>query len=752
MLSMHSWEIWSEKTKRVFPLFPKFLNRIVLANEVSIKLKSSRLLLAALSITLASGLSFPIQGALADCGESDCCKNKDEKKAEDTGAKKSMLKTESKKKTDSRSGINPSFMDKKKLPGNDFYLFANGTWLKNTPIPDEYDRWGQLNIIRDQNLTILKSILEEARSNEKAEAGSNKKKIGDLYFCGMNQKKIDADGLKPLKQDIEDVEKLSNLTELRKEVADLHQKGISAFFDISSGQDFKNSEMVIGQLFQGGLGLPDRDYYLNEDKESKELLKKYEKHVARMLDLMGEKQSREKAATVLRLETDLAKASMKNTDCRDPFKIYHKMSIEELDKLTPNFSWSDYLTEIGHGKIDTVNVGQPEFLKALDKMLKEEKLDDWKTYLKWHLIDSTSPYLASKYEDANFDFYGKVLTGKKVNQPRWKRVAQTLDHFMGEAVGQLYVKDNFTPEAKEKALHLVNTLKEVLREDLNSLEWMDKDTRKNALEKLNSFGLKIGYPDEWRDYSKLTIERDDSYLTNIFEGEKFEFHRNLDKVGKPVDRNEWFMSPQTVNAYYSPELNEIVFPAGILQPPIFDPTADDATNLGAMGMVIGHEMTHGFDDQGSKFDGKGNLKNWWSKADLKRFKERIALIENQYSNYKVGAGTNFKGKLVAGEAAADLGGLTIAYKALKKLYKDKPDEKDKNGFTPEQRFFLSFAQAWATNIRPEKERMMTAVDPHPTPHFRVNGTLANMDEFEKAFPLDKGSAMMLPKDKRCRIW
>ncbi|MCB9470553.1 MAG: M13 family metallopeptidase [Candidatus Obscuribacterales bacterium] len=719
-------------------------------------MKSAKSILIALTLTLAPLYLISPPAALSDCGgdSEDCCKAKDEK-GKDNKKAEEKVKDDTKSNTAllGKSGVNPDFMDQKALPGKDFYLYANGTWLKNTPIPDEYDKWGVLNIINDQNLKKLKNILEAAKANDKAEAGSNEDKIGRLYTMGMDQEKIDSQDLEPLKDELAKVDEIKDLDQLQKATAKLHLKGVNAFFNLTSGQDFKDSEMVIGQLFQGGLGLPDRDYYLNDDKESKELLAKYEKHVARMLGLIGEKDTEKKAATILKLETAMAKASMKNTDMRDPFKIYHKMSIKEIDELMPDFKASTYLTEIGHENIDSINVGQPDFLKAVNKLLKEESLEDWKTYLKWHLIDGTSPYLAAKYEDANFDFFGKTLTGKKVNLPRWKRVSQTIDRYMGEALGQLYVRDNFTPKAKEKAMHLVNALKDVLRDDLKTLEWMDEETRKNAITKLNSFGLKIGYPDEWRDYSKLQI-KDDSYLANIFRGEEFEFHRNLDKIGKPVDRNEWFMSPQTVNAYYSPELNEIVFPAGILQPPIFDPDADDATNLGAMGMVIGHEMTHGFDDQGSKFDGKGNLKNWWSEADLKRFKERIALIETQYSNYKVGAGTNFKGKLVAGEAAADLGGLTIAHKALKNLYKDKISEKDENGFTPEQRFFLSFAQAWATNIRPEKERMMTAVDPHPTPHFRVNGTVANMDSFEEAFSLkdDSSASMMLPSDKRCRIW
>lgn len=671
--------------------------------------------------------------------------------ANEKNSKPKELCSNSCKTTQISKGINIKFMDKSCPPGKDFYRYANGTWLKNTSIPDEYDRWGMLNIIRDNNLKKLRTILETIASEKNLESGSNKQKIGDFYYSGMNEKQIEADDLSPLNEELSNIDKISNLEDLRKEVARLHLKGVNVLFNVSSGQDFKDSESVIGQAFQGGLGLPDRDYYTNTDEKSKTLRKKYVKHVSRMLKLIGLKNSDSLSSKVMNIESQLAKASMKNTDMRNPDKIYHKMTVKKMNKLTPNFNWSDYLNDIGHGDIKDVNVGQPDFLKALDGMLKEVSINDWKVYMKWHLIDDTSAYLSNRFVDANFDFFGKVLTGKKENQPRWKRVVNTIDALAGEALGQLYVQENFKPEAKVKALRLVNALKDVLKDDLEELEWMDKSTRKNALKKMNQFGLKIGYPDKWRDYSKLSTDRK-SYMANIFRGREFEFHRQLKKIGKPVDRNEWYMTPQTVNAYYSPEMNEIVFPAGILQPPIFDPDTDDATNLGAMGMVIGHEMTHGFDDQGSKFDGKGNLKNWWSKDDLKRFKDRIALIENQYGNYKVPAGTNFKGKLVAGEAAADLGGLTLAYKALKKLHPDLQKKKDKNGFTKEQRFFLSFAQAWATNIRPEKERMMTMVDPHPTPHFRVNGTLANMDVFESAFKIDKEKSMMLPKNKRCRLW
>lgn len=650
-------------------------------------------------------------------------------------------------------GAEVAYMDNHCSPTSDFYVYANGTWLKKTPIPDEYDKWGQLNIIHDKNLSLLKEIMEAAAAKEDAEPGSNEQKIGDFYAAAMNTEKIEKDDLAPLKEELDAIAAIKSRDDLLGTAARLQSRGINAMFNFSSGQDFKDSTRVIGQLWQAGLGLPDRDYYTNEDAHSKELRQKYVAHIGRMLELSGYKKEEAAAAAskIMKLETALAEGSMKNTDLRDPDKVYHKMTVSTLSDLTPNFSWTAYLKNVGRLDVGDINVGQPDFFKTLDKQLTDTSVADWKHYLTWHLVDAAAPYLSTRFVDADFDFHGRTLTGKKQNLPRWKRVINAADRALGEAVGQLYVNRTFSPEAKERALDLVNKMKEVLKEDLASLDWMDDATRKNAIAKLEKFGLKIGYPDRWRDYSKLEIDRD-SYLKNILSAERFEFARQLDKIGKPVDRNEWFMSPQTVNAYYSAELNEIVFPAGILQPPIFDPDADDATNLGAMGMVIGHEMTHGFDDQGSKFDGDGNLKNWWSEDDLKRFKARIALIESQYESYKVIDDLHFKGKLVAGEAAADLGGLTIAYKTLKKVCPDLK-EKDDNGFTPEKRFFLSFAQAWATNIRPEKERLMLATDPHPTPHYRVNGTVANMDVFEDVFGDDeKTASMMLPSDKRCRLW
>jgi putative endopeptidase len=672
--------------------------------------------------------------------------SKAESKTDSKPQSKSSSRKDSKSESTAKSGSAAwarnfsANMDKTVSPGKDFYQYANGTWLKNTPIPNEYDKWGMLNIINDKNLTLVRTLLEDA-AKKTSKAGTVEQKIGDFYKVGMDTKKLKR------------IDNLKTLDDLRSELAHLHGMGIGALFSFGSGQDFKDATKVIGQAGQGGLGLPERDYYFNQADRFKKIRGEYVNHVARMLALLGidAADAKTRAQKIMEIETQLADASMDNIQLRDPEKIYHKMNVKELTEMTPRFSWPIYFSEIGYPGINEVNVGQPEFFKKLDHQISAVTMDHWKDYLRWHLIDAAAPYLSSRFVDADFDFHGKVLTGKKENLPRWKRVVNATNHAIGEAVGQLYVKTAFTPEAKAKALKLVKKLREVLREDLGILDWMDDTTRKNAIAKLDAFVAKIGYPDKWRDYSALKINRD-SYISNVLRAEQFEFNRNLAKIGKPVDRTEWLMTPQTVNAYYWSEMNEIVFPAGILQPTIFDPKADDATNLGAMGMVIGHEMTHGFDDQGSKFDAQGNMKNWWSSGDEKRFKERIALIENQYDGYTVDGDTHLKGKLVAGEAAADLGGLTIAYKALEKILEGKPRTPDAEGFTPEQRFFLSFAQAWATNIRPEKEHMIAATDPHPIPKYRVNGTLANMDAFEKAFDIKGENTMMLPKNKRCYLW
>jgi putative endopeptidase len=455
------------------------------------------------------------------------------------------------------------------------------------------------------------------------------------------------------------------------------------------------------------------------------------------------------ANTVLGIETSLAAASMKNTDLRDPQKTYHRMNMAELRALTPDFNWESYFKLLGHPELQEINVGQPDFFKALDSQLTASPLADWKTYYRWHLLNAAAPALPEKFVAEEFEFRGKILTGAKEIQPRWKRCTQATDRALGEALGQLYVQKYFPPEAKAHALVMVRNLITALDDDLQTLSWMSPDTRAQATGKLEAFAVKIGYPDKWRDYSELKIDRA-SYFANQRRAAEFEFGRRLGKIGKPVDRTEWGMTPPTVNAYNNSSMNEIVFPAGILQPPFYDPKADDAVNYGGMGAVIGHEITHGFDDHGSEFDGHGNLKNWWTPDDLKSFQERAACVQKQFDNYVVDGDLHENGKLVLGESIADLGGLAISYAAYEKSLEGKPRPPDKDGFTPEQRFFLGWAQVWGANERPEYERLMANTNPHPLPRFRGNGPLGNMAEFAKAFGCKKGDAMV--REQVCKIW
>jgi predicted metalloendopeptidase len=521
-------------------------------------------------------------------------------------------------------------------------------------------------------------------------------------------------------------------------------------FNFGSNQDFKDSSRVIGEADQGGLGLPDRDYYTRDDDESKKLREQYVEHVAKLFVLMGEQnKSAAEAKTVLEIETSMAKASMTNVDLRDPQKVYHKMSITEVQALTPRLSWSAYLEAVGSPKLAEINIGQPDFFKALDGMLTSISLADWKTYYRWHLINTAAGLLSDPFVQENFAFNDRILRGSKEIRPRWKRCTAATDRQLGEALGQVYVQKYFPPEAKARALELVHNLLATLRDDLQSLSWMSPATRKAAIEKLEAFTLKIGYPDRWRDYSALKIGRG-PYAENTFRAALFENARDLAKIGKPVDRGEWGMTPPTVNAYYNGQLNEIVFPAGILQPPYYDPKRDDAYNYGGIGAIIGHEITHGFDDQGAQFDPHGNLKNWWTPEDLKSFQERGECVAKQFDGYEVEKGLHENGKLVEGESIADLGGATLAYAAFQKSLAGKPREKDANGFTPEERFFLGWAENWAVNVRPELVRLRTNTDPHPLPKFRANGPLSNMAEFAKAFGCKKGDAMV--RGQVCKIW
>ena len=647
-------------------------------------------------------------------------------------------------------GFDTANLDRTCKPCDDFYQFAMGGWMKANPIPPEYSIWGSFSQLADRNQKNLREILEAAVES-KAAAGTNEQKIGDFYSSCMDATAIDAAGAKPIEAELTQIAAVQTLADLEAETARLHKQGVGVLFRFNSTQDAKDSSQVIGAAFQGGLGLPEREYYLKQDEKSQKLREDYEKHVANMFALLGDSAdvTAAEAATVIKMEAVLATASMKNTDLRDPDKTYHKMTLAELKVLTPGFSWESYFKAVGHPELKEINVGQPDFFKALDAQLTATSIADWKTYLRWHLVNSAAPGLAEKFVNEDFDFRGKTLTGAKEIQPRWKRCVQSTDRSLGEALGLAYVQKYFPPAAKARALEMVHNLLAALRDDLKTLPWMGPETRAQATAKLEAFAVKIGYTDKWRDYTALKIDRR-SYAENLVRASEFDFARRLNKIGKPVDRTEWGMTPPTVNAYNNSSMNEIVFPAGIMQPPFYDPNADDAVNYGGMGAVIGHEITHGFDDHGSKFDGRGNLKDWWTPEDLKNFQSRAKCVSDQFDGYVVDGDLHENGKLVLGESIADLGGLAIAYAAYEKSLAGKPRPPDRDGFTPEQRFFLGWAQVWGANERLEYARLMANTNPHPLGRFRANGPLSNMAEFAKAFGCKHGEAMV--REQACKIW
>ena len=649
-------------------------------------------------------------------------------------------------------GVDMSILDKTCKPCEDFYHYASGAWLAKNPVPAAYPSWGRFNELAERNRELLRQILEGAAANTKAASGSNEQKIGDFYASCMDEKQINAQGVKPLEPEFARIDSIQTTDGLQSEVAWLQAMGVGAVFEFGSTQDAKNSTQVIGGAEQGGLGLPDRDYYTKTDDKSKQIRQQYQEHVAKMLQLAGDSPAKasSEAEAILNLETKLADASLTRVERRDPEKTYHKMDRSELQALTRNWSWDSYFQDIGHPGITAVDITAPKFFEAVNEQLKDTSLEDWKVYLRWHLLNSAAPWLSQPFVDENFDFNGRTLQGTKELLPRWKRCVTATDHQLGEALGQIYVQKYFPPQAKARALEMVNQLTSALRDDLKTLSWMGPATRKQALEKLSSFTRKIGYPDKWRDYSAFTVDRG-SLVLNQMRGSQFEFKRDLDKIGKPVDRTQWDMTPPTVNAYYDPEMNEIVFPAGILQPPFFDPNADDASNYGAMGAVIGHEMTHGFDDEGRKFDAKGNLRDWWTSEDEKNFNARAECVEKQFDAYKVQDDIHENGKLVLGESIADLGGLNLAYRALHKTLQGKKPALV-NGLTPDQRFFLSYAQIWASNDRPEFERLMVNTNPHPLARYRAIAAPSNMPAFAQAFGCKEGEAMARPSAIRCQIW
>jgi putative endopeptidase len=636
----------------------------------------------------------------------------------------------------------------------DFYQYANGGWIAKSEIPAAFSSWGITSPLREKNIATLHEILEGAAKNTAAAKGSNEQKIGAFYASCMDESKIEAAGATPLAKELAAVNKMKSSRDLPAMLAHFHQIGVPALFSFGAGQDYKKSDSIIAITGQGGLSLPDRDFYLKDDEKSKSTRDAYVQHVTNMFKLLGDDGAKAaaEAQTVMKIETQLAQVSLDRVSRRDASKQYHKMSPADLKNVMANFDWPAYIKKVGAPSFTEINVAHPDFFKGVDQMLTSVPIDDWKIYLRWHLVHDAADALSTAFVNEDFNFYSKTLNGTKEIQPRWRRCVVATDGRLGEALGEVYVKKAFPPEAKARMKELVNNLIVALRGDIPTLDWMSEPTRQAAIAKLNAFGVKIGYPDKWRDYSALQIERT-SFMDNLLRSSQFERRRNFAKMGQPVDRTEWGMTPPTVNAYNSSLMNEIVFPAGILQPPYFDLTADDALNYGAIGAVIGHEMSHGFDDQGRKFDLQGNLKDWWTEADAKNYTDRATCVEQQFSSFRVEeVGLNQNGKLVLGESIGDLGGLKIAWLAFQKSMQGKPRPADIDGFTPEQRFFLGWAQVWGRKQTPEAIRQQILTDPHPLGRFRVNGPLSNMPQFAEAFHCKLGEAMVRPAEQRCQVW
>ncbi len=645
-------------------------------------------------------------------------------------------------------GFNPANLDPSVKPTQDFFQFAVGGWAKRTAIPAEYDRYGVDQEIDTRTHQILKEIMESAAA-AKAAPGTETQKVGDFYASGMDEAGIEDRAVAPLQPLFTRIDGVKDATTLAAVLADFHRLGAFAGFSFRIEQDDKESTRYSMTLAQGGLGLPDRDYYLKEDPKSKELLTAYRAHVGQMLSLAGF--DRKDADLILTLEMRLAKASMTRVEQRDPMAVYHAMTPAELKTAAPGFPADLYLKALGVSAPDRFVVRQPAFIAELGRMVQEVPIVQWQTYLRWTLLRTTAPFLPKAFEQEAFAFYGTRLQGTTAMHPRWKRVMLAADRGLGEALGKLYVQRAFPASSKAKVLTMVENLRTALRARIDGLEWMSAPTKVKAQQKLATIRVKIGYPDLWRDYTRLNVQRQ-PYVLNVLETHRFEFDRRLANLGKPIDRNEWDMTPQTNNAYYNPSMNEIVFPAGILQPPYFDATADDAVNYGNIGATIGHEMTHGFDDEGRQYDADGNLKAWWTPEDEKAYNLRAELVVKQFDAYEPLPGLHLNGKLTLGENIADLGGLKLAWDAWKLSPKGQRPVGRIAGFTPEQRFFLGYAETWRTLTREEALRLRANTDPHSPAKFRVNGPLSNLPEFYEAFGCKDGDPMKRPEKVRPAIW
>ena len=647
-----------------------------------------------------------------------------------------------------------SSMDKSVDPCVNFYQYSCGRWQKDNPIPSDQTSWSVYGKLYQDNLKFLRGILDQA-----AKTGTTRdtvtQEIGDFYAACIDEPEAERRGVSALEPQLDAISRLNSASELASLVAklQLYVGGYrSLLFRAGSDQDPDNSEQVIAELGQGGLGLPDRDNYTKEDAKSKEIRERYVQHVQKIFELLGEEPetAKKNAEGLMRMETALAKASLTRVEMRDPYKLKNKMDLVALRKLAPNFDWQTYYTQVGYPAFAILNVDAPEFFKEVNKQIAAEPIENWKNYLRFHIADASSPYLSSPFVQENFDFYRKYLRGAKEMQPRWTRCVQFTDHHLGEALGQAYVRKVFSPELKQSTLDMVLRIEAAMEQRIRALDWMSPETKKQAIVKLHGIRNKIGYPDKWRDYRSVKITSSD-FLGDIQRLTEFEHRREIAKIGKPVDHGEWGISPTTVDAYYDPQMNDINFPAGVLQPPLYDPKMDDAPNYGNTGGTIGHELTHGFDDEGSQFDAIGNLKNWWSKEDREKFDKRTKCVSDQYSKYVVVDDVHINGRLTMGEDVADLGGEILAYIAWQGATKDK-NLQSIDGLTPEQRFFIGYAQWDCANERPEDLRMRAQVDPHSPAQYRINGVVVNMPEFAQAFACKAGQPMVNPPEKVCRVW
>lgn len=648
------------------------------------------------------------------------------------------------------SGLHLDNLDTTVAPGTDFYRYACGGWMENNPLGDQYARFGSFDQLAETNTERINGLIEDIASRKGVKG--DEAKVGMLYNIAMDSAKLNADGMAPIVSYLQRIDAVTDNAGLQQLVAVMMREAFDPYFFVFASVDEKNSTKNLLQIYQSGLTLGNRDYYLSDDENNRNIREKYLGHIGRMFSLAGfdEKSAKKASESVMRVETALAGAHFDNLTLRDPYRNYHKMPYREFVSRFPGMDWDSFMSVLGAGSVDTLNVSQLEPLAKAVELITEGNIDDQKNYLKWKVIDAAAPYLSDAFVAENFEFYGKVISGQKEIKPRWKRAVATVDGVLGEEVGRMYVEKYFPPRAKERMITLIDNLKKSLGERISALEWMSDSTKEKALEKLSTFYVKVGYPDKWRDYSALEI-KNDSYFANIVRASVFEYDYLISKAGKPVDRTEWHMTPQTVNAYYNPTTNEICFPAGILQYPFFNMDADDAFNYGAIGVVIGHEMTHGFDDQGRLYDKNGNLADWWSQSDADNFKARAQVLVDWFDAIEVLPGLYANGSLTLGENIADFGGIQVAFQAFRNATASA-QLPVKDGFTPEQRFFIAYANLWATNIRDEQIRYLTQMDVHSLGEWRVNAILPHVQAWYDAFGIVPEDGMYLAPEKRASIW